>query len=402
MEAGIAKRKGRRRVRYLASTSFRECECGWLFSQGAVLTHGSGYCGFAARLLLSLELFAELAGGVAGFFAEDFAEIFRVVESGETGDGGEREVGFDQQRLGSVDLESDDFGFGGASEPTMEPSFEHAARQGDRAGHILHADRLVEVFSDESYGLGGVVVFNGEDIGGSAGDHAAWWDVDRIGGGGLTVHELIEHGSGVVADLFGVDIDTGERGIGQSAEQQIVVHGDNGDLIGHGEFGSTAGVQDLLAPFVMAGHQPQRFRQRVQPLSEGVLLLVPACTVVFMDGVLIDLAGVSSLFDVPDEAIATYIDESVVASGGADKGELTKAPVDEVVGGHTGDDGVVDADKRQGEVGERSAKIDDGDGGAHDGSGHGAVVDTGKDAVAFPVFEPSGGGVVEAAWFDID
>jgi hypothetical protein len=90
-------------------------------------------------------------------------------------------------------------------------------------------------------------------------------------GGAATPHEPIQHPRGLDADAAGRLRDARERGIGQFADELIVVHTDDGDLVGHPQADAGTGLEHVAGPDVIAGHDTNRLGKRPQPVAEFML-----------------------------------------------------------------------------------------------------------------------------------
>jgi len=83
-------------------------------------------------------------------------------------------------------------------------------------------------------------------------------------GGGLTVHQLGRHPGGLIANLHQGQADAGNRHTGQPAEHLVVIHAQDGDIVGNGipQFAYFAG--NMKGQNVVAGKQRHRFGQLPQ------------------------------------------------------------------------------------------------------------------------------------------
>ena len=79
--------------------------------------------------------------------------------------------------------------------------------------------------------------------------------------GWLAGHQAVEQLGRLVADQLGVGDDAGEGRVAELADLLLVVDADDGDLLGDGQVHPVAGVEDVLAPDVVAGHDPDRLGQ---------------------------------------------------------------------------------------------------------------------------------------------
>ena len=65
-----------------------------------------------------------------------------------------------------------------------------------------------------------------------------------------------------------------KRRVGEFAKEVVVIHADDGHFIRDSDAGAPAGVEHLLAPEVVAGHDPDRPGQRLNPLRQIVHLFL--------------------------------------------------------------------------------------------------------------------------------
>jgi hypothetical protein len=94
---------------------------------------------------------------------------------------------------------------------------------------------------------------------------------DEVGGGWETfaAHEEREEGGGFPAGAAGVERDAGKGRWGEGAEDLVVVHAEDGDLLGDGEADAATGFEHLLAAVVVAGENGDGFRERGEPRADG-------------------------------------------------------------------------------------------------------------------------------------
>ena len=218
---------------------------------------------------------AELAGGDADFAAEGDAQIFDVGEGGAFGDLVEGEVGFDEELFDAVQADAEDFFVRGAANEAFETAFEQGAGLGDDAEDVFDLDAVAGVLADVMDGAGDVAVFNDEDVGGLARGDAKRRDKMGFAASGFAGDHLVEEGGGFIAGAMHVRHDAGEGRVGEFAEKFVVVDADDGDFFRHGEAEAAAGVEDLLAAKIVAGHDTDGFGQAADPFGEfGDLLFV--------------------------------------------------------------------------------------------------------------------------------
>jgi len=220
----------------------------------------------SSRAILS----AELAGGDADFAAEGDAEVFDVVEGSSLSDFVEGEVGFDEEFFNAVEADAEDFFVGGAADEAFEAAFEEGAGLGDDAQNVFDLDAVAGVLADVMDGAGDVAVFNDEDVGGLAGGDAERGDQVGFAASGFAGDHLVEEGGGFVAGAMHVGDDAGEGRVGELAEEFVVINADDGDFVGNSEAEAAAGVEDLLAAEIVAGHDADGFWEAADPFGEVV------------------------------------------------------------------------------------------------------------------------------------
>ena len=126
---------------------------------------------------------------------------------------------------------------------------------------VFHVDPLLGMFVDEAEGLGNQGIVDGGHFRRSPGHDAARRYEDPPLLQSPAPHQGIEHGRGVIAD-FPPAVDHRRQGrTGHFASDLLVVSGDDGDLLGDGDPGQPAGIQQLQGTEGVAGHDPRRPRQ---------------------------------------------------------------------------------------------------------------------------------------------
>lgn len=113
---------------------------------------------------------------------------------------------------------------------------------------------------DEAFDVGvrGVVALRGVALDDPDG---VYHDVE---GGASSVEESpVEELAGLVSAVFDVEFDRGDRGVGDSAEQLVVVDAQQGDLLGDADSGHLAGLGDEQGVRVVAAEECDGFGQGV-------------------------------------------------------------------------------------------------------------------------------------------
>jgi hypothetical protein len=85
-----------------------------------------------------------------------------------------------------------------------------------------------------------------------------------------------------------------------------------------------------------------------------------------------------------------------------EEGEMAKAALQQMLGGHARNERVIDVDQREPETGDHPKDVHHRDAGVLDGASDAFVLDANDDAVAAPAFEPGRQSVVEAAGFVVE
>lgn len=180
-------------------------------------------------------------------------------ETAALGDFIDGEIGLGEELFHALELDAEDFLVRGAADEFDEALFHEAAGLGNGFDDVLNVDAAASVVADVMEGAGDVAVVYGEDIGGLAGGDAERGDEVGFAFETAAGHHLIEERGGFVAGAVGVRNNAGERRAGEFAEEFVVVYADDGDFIGHGDAGAAAGVEDLLAAEIVAGHDAGGF-----------------------------------------------------------------------------------------------------------------------------------------------
>lgn len=308
-------------------------------------------------------------------------------EAGAVGNFFEGEVGLGEELFHALELDADDFLVGGAANEFDEAFFHEAAGLGNGLDDVLDVDAVAGVVADVMEGAGDVAVVNGEDIGGLAGGDAEGGDEVGFAFEFAAGDHFGEERGGFVAGAVGVGDDAGKGRAGEFAEEFVVVDADDGDFIGDSDADAAAGIEDLLATKIVAGHDADGLGKLADPFGELVGFLVPsparfARSGINRAGVAGSANGINEMFFAPFGPV-----EAIVAG----VGEVDETAFEKMFGGEMGDGAVVgfEPGKRGNEA--SGADIDDGHVQVAESFGDGGIFDPGDDTAAIPGGEPTRG-----------
>ena len=155
---------------------------------------------------------------------------------------------------GPVEADADDLVVDRPAQHGAEPPLEGAPRQRQLATDLVDAQAVAGVLADEADGLGHLAVVQREGVARRPTDHAQRRDEDLLARPGLAGAESVEQRRGLVADPLVIRHHARERRVGDRTDRLVVVDADDRDLVGDANADAAAGLQDLLAPRVVAGH----------------------------------------------------------------------------------------------------------------------------------------------------
>ena len=87
-----------------------------------------------------------------------------MLKSGSTGDGGKRQVGFNEQLPDSIDFQSCDFFVRRPSQDLPKPAFKTPSSDGNFSQYIADVDPFPGVLSNEPNGRSDIGVVNSERV----------------------------------------------------------------------------------------------------------------------------------------------------------------------------------------------------------------------------------------------
>lgn len=339
---------------------------------------------------------AHLAGG-----AEVAGEVLDVAEAEGFGDFVNGHLGFDEELGDFIGADAADFCEDGAAEFGAEAFFEEAAGEAGCAGDFADVDVAFSgVGADEAKGFGDAFVFDGDDVGGAADDDVCGADDDAFLGG-FGVHEGVEGGGGFVAGGVEVNGDTGEGGVGEAADDFVVIGADDAEFVWDGDACDSGGFGDLAGAVVVAGHEADGFGEGLEPAGHGGAFAGPGGIVGGMGrkvgaleaGFLETLGETEAAGFGPGEVFAGFL-------AGAAEGEAFEAAADEVFGGHLANGfGVCDDVD---EARNFCAAVADDDGGDAKGEDFFDFIDVAKDDAVWVEGFEFGPDFFEAAGFPIE
>lgn len=143
--------------------------------------------------------------GCTALFAEDLGEIALRGEAGCGSDAFDREVGFEQQPLGTIQSDAFDLLAEGASRGCPEANFEGAAGDQDVIDHVGNRNAVTGMIMDESECRADVGILMREDVAGTAGDDPEGPDHEAAGGGDAAFHHAVQQLGGLKPTRFGIE-----------------------------------------------------------------------------------------------------------------------------------------------------------------------------------------------------
>jgi hypothetical protein len=185
---------------------------------------------------------------------EKSGQVMRVSESEFGGDFGDRKIGFDEQLGDVVGADPMDFLKDRTAEKGSETLLEGAPGEAGGLGDLVYGGAASGFVTDEAQSAGESRLFGGHEIGGTAGDDIRSDRHNAAGNVAIAAHELVKSLRGFVAGAFEIDSHARKGRIRQATDDFIIVGANNADLVRYYEAGEFAGVHDLLAAIVIAGH----------------------------------------------------------------------------------------------------------------------------------------------------
>lgn len=167
------------------------------------------------------------------------------------------------------------------------------------------------------------------------------------------------------------------------ADDLLIVDADDGDLLRHAEIGLTASVEDLAGAIVGNGEQANGLRQAHEPVFELALLIAPRQAFRAV-GRRHEERGCVQAGIMNSRGEGVLADGRVGDAVEAVEGEGFEAAFEEMLGGESPHEAVVEADARHGGFRQRAGDVDHGCFELFDAGGFARCVERGDDAGAAP------------------
>jgi hypothetical protein len=178
-----------------------------------------------------------------------------------------------------------------------------------------------------------------------------------------------------------------QRRAGEVAEDLVVVDSDHRNIVGHQDIHAPAGVEHLLAPVVVASHDPDRLGQAQDPGGDLLLFVFPRIHRRFRSG-LEDVARQTRFVNQLLEEVAAEVHPRITSRRWAAEPEELEAASGKMLEGESDHRMVVDPDSGQTELGDGESQVHRRQPCPADCAGHRALVDAGEDSISLPVLEP--------------
>jgi len=176
------------------------------------------------------------------------------------GDVGERKVGGEHQPLRFGEAASGDFSADTVTKFRRKKPIEADAGNAHEGSELRGAEGTRQVPADEVDGREERRIVHGERVCRSAGHHAARRDVREGVFGFSSGHEPFELSRRLVADALVVMGDGRKGDCLVFADDSVVVHAENRDIVGDAQVDSLAGVEDVCGVVVVPGEDGERLR----------------------------------------------------------------------------------------------------------------------------------------------
>ncbi len=299
------------------------------------------------RGVLGARLRLATVGGGGGVeeSAERGTHLLGVAEPGLLGDRLQSLWRLQQQPAGPIQPGARQFLLQRAPDGLFEPALELPGREMGLRDHRGDGQRLVAVLTDETHGPAHDRVGHGEDVGGPPGHDAARRDEHRFRRWFGAAHQAIQQRGGAVADLPAVGVHARQGRIGQSGEEFVVVHAEDGELVGHAPARLPAGGEDGGGALIVEDEHAGGDRQGGEPAGQ------PAG--------LVEVELPASVAEGAEAFLEAAPAGGGRGRGGATVGETGQAAAGQVFGGESPDGFVVRQDRRAAQPGVLAGGDDD-------------------------------------------
>ena len=200
------------------------------------------------------------------------------------------------------------------------------------------------------------------------------------------MHETVQQGRCLVADSRMIGDNARQGRVANFTHRFVVIHTDHGYWFRHIRPDPLASVKDPLSNGVVAGHDSDGLWQAADPSCEPLLLSFPRRVGTSAEWKAIHLALATGGGQCFLEGLPSLL--GPIQLGKAAVAKLPQAAFQEVFGGHSADQLVIDMHQRNMCVGRHTQHVDSGQTCAPDGLGDVLVVESDDEAITPPRFEP--------------
>ena len=129
------------------------------------------------------------------------------------------------------------------------------------------------------------------------------------------------------------------------AEVDIIVDSDNCHIVWYAQAGTTAGVECLVPPIVVTGHDPDRLSQSLEPARDLLLLDFPGAGAAPPRPAQEDIAILARRRHQLNEYIAAAVLIRVFSARRTAKGEMYESALPQMLEAEDGDRAIIETDK---------------------------------------------------------
>ena len=188
----------------------------------------------------------------------------------------------------------------------FEAPFKESPRQGRFRHYIGHGNLLQGVLVDIQDGLQDLLVVRGESGRGHPAHDLDRFQHDVVHRGGRIRDELFHERRRLPAAFLNVDLDAGQGGAAQAAQRLVIVHPHHGYFRRNLDAEAVAGLNEVGALVVVAGHDGDGLREALEPFVQPVALVVPDHRDL-LHPVGVEGAAEAGGFHFPPEALAAFV-----------------------------------------------------------------------------------------------